>query len=212
MNRTAKLRGFTLIELLVVIAIIAILAGLIVANINNPFDAVKRNKTRAMFSQLETGINQYHQDYGQIPIFASGGNPAFVNEATTNFIEILTGRPRTATGNLGAFPASVNPRRVQYFNFDNSMILDDMGEPSYANGLVVDGFGNIEIRMNFDTNGNGFINFTGDQGVTRSMSPGGPPEGEILSPASSSLNNVRKIVTFHSAGRGRTQNDVITSW
>jgi len=196
----------------VVIAIIGILAGLIVANINNPFDAVKRNKTRAMFSQLEAGINQYHQDYGQIPQFASGGNPAFVNDATTNFIEILTGRPRTASGNLSAYAASVNPRRSQYFNFDNSMILDAMGEPSYSAGLIVDGFGNIQIRMNFDTNGNGFINFTGDQGVVRSMSPGGPPEGDMLSPSSNDMNNVRKIVTFHSAGRGRTQNDIVRSW
>lgn len=60
-----KSKGFTLIELLVVIAIIAILASLIVINLNTRRQASATNALQKTAEQIVTSSNLYHDDHPQ---------------------------------------------------------------------------------------------------------------------------------------------------
>jgi len=60
-------RGFTLIELLVVISIIAVLAAAGFAAGMAAINRAKRVSCLAVANALETGVNQFYNEYGRLP-------------------------------------------------------------------------------------------------------------------------------------------------
>lgn len=62
-----KKLGFTIIELIVVIAIIAILASIVVANVNGVREKAKIAKAKAELKHLQTAVEMYYVDHGAYP-------------------------------------------------------------------------------------------------------------------------------------------------
>ncbi len=82
--------GFTLIELLVVIAIIAVLAAAGFAGGMAAINRAKRLTCQSAATALESGINQFYQEYGRLPDVGETCNTS--NGQGVQLVTILLGK------------------------------------------------------------------------------------------------------------------------
>jgi len=144
-------RAFTLIELLTVIAIIGILAAIIIPAVGAVRDNAIKTKTRAMYGQWITALEQFRQEYGYIPSFTP-----FPGSESDEFYLTLTGTGGTE-----------NTRNISFYSFPGDAL-----EGSEGSRIIVDAFGNPNIGMGRDTNRDGRIN-------EFSSTEGAPAENEV---------------------------------
>lgn len=62
-----KRRGFTLIELMTVVTVLAILLTIVVTTATGSIQSSRAQRTQAMCTLLETGLETYKQQYGKFP-------------------------------------------------------------------------------------------------------------------------------------------------
>lgn len=159
--------GFTLVELLTVIAIIGILAGVLFPAIGGIRKRATRATSQAAFSQLANGILKYKQTYGFYPDIATSagtyttasdtkhllnGNPAYCH----NLIKAVSGKQVTGAALAAADRNRFNRNAEEFYAFAKEDYFD-LTAATAGNPVLIDRFGNHNIRLIFDTDNNGSI-------------------------------------------------------
>ena len=201
-------RAFTLVELLTVIAVLGILAAILVPVVGRAQESARRARVKTQFAQWTVAIEGFRAEYGYYPNFATGTAaplPAAcrVNEVPGLFVQTLTGRRADGAAPDLARALAANPRRVAFLNF----AADELG--AGANPPVCDAFGNTDIVVLVDRDGDGLI-----------VAPNPLPTvtaaetGRTLTPDAAAFpaGGVRAGVVFYSAGAGRNAEDIVCSW
>lgn len=191
-------RAFTLIELLTVMAVIAILAAILIPTVSSVRGSANKAKTRAQFSQWASAMELFRQEYGYYPSIDGHGNRKV---DTDRFAVALTGRGLdggTASDLLG------NRKRIAFYSLSAGE-LDSDGE------RLVDAFGNTDIAVLVDRNGDGRIGGPGAPASETVVGVSAAGSTVVLTPAMPE-GGLRVGVIFYSAGQGRNETDLVTSW
>lgn len=243
-------RGFTLIELLTVIAIIGILTAITIPVVGGVRDAAKKTKTKVQFTQWTAAIRSFKSDYGYYPRFqgtTAAGNHRVNGRLTATgtsmagndylFQELLSGKPAKPKAGGGfdfesnekPITESGNPqnkKRIELVKFDISELVP-IGTGTTKDNALQDAFGNVEIAVIVDLNGDGFINandlISGTQFPAldafegRGTLTSNTVRDRILA-SDPNQNGVRAEVIFYSPGKGNrsggnvSESDAVWSW
>jgi type II secretory pathway pseudopilin PulG len=190
-----------LVELLTVIAIIGLLAAILIPSAASVRISARRAKTKVQFSQLASAMEQFRQEYGYYPAI-DGGSGGKVEPAV--FAGALTGRALDGSAITLAAQLAGNSKRIAFYT-------PAEGELNEARTALVDAFGNADIAVLYDQNGDGWI--TGADGAFPAVAGTGGnvallPDSQDLNPAT----GIRAGVLFYSAGRGVSPGDLVLSW
>lgn len=172
--KLAKRDGFTLIELLTVIAIIGILAAIVIPATGIVRERASAAKTRSQYNNYLTAIEQFKGTYGYYPRFESGGTTTgdYIFEfdgdpaKTRSFVETLSGRPFGGSSSLSEYADKANKNRKEFM----SIAEGELSEDEEGSRVIVDAFGNTDIRIAIDTDNNGVVE----------IAAGDSPTGEAL--------------------------------
>jgi prepilin-type N-terminal cleavage/methylation domain-containing protein len=213
-NQPACPRGFTIVELLAVVSIIALLSGLLLPTLGAAKSAALRAKTRVQFSQWTAALEQFRQEYGYYPAVATGGRLATAAD-TAKFVRTLSGRNLDGSPIASAADLNGNTKRIAFLAF----AAGDLFDPDHPDGgidydgdeLLQDAFGNTEIGLLIDRNGDGFVR-PADDGPAASVAA--VQTGLSFAPGETDLPaaGVQTGILIYSAGRGSSQADMILSW
>ena len=195
--------GFTLIELLTVIAIIGILAAIIIPSVSAVRNSAIKAKTKAQFGQWSVSMALFKQEYGYYPPIRTGNK---VNSDA--FFAALTGKTHS-----GGTPADFfgNTKRLSFYSAAESDV-SSIAKGDAADGLLKDAFGNTDIAVFIDTNGDGLVSDADTPALRYEPVAVG---GTSLTPDSSHFvpaTGIRNGILFYSAGKGTSASDIVTSW
>ena len=156
-------RGFTLIELLTVIAIIGIMAGMLFPAINAVRRKSKIATSQSTFSQWCTAVNRYKSVYGSYPNIGTKYDTSvdslhkLDDTATTlKFVKSLSAKLPSGSALSLADRTAFNRNAEEFCAFSK----EDYAFYSTSidtTTLLVDKFGNYNIRVIFDTDSSGSI-------------------------------------------------------
>lgn len=190
--RTRQL-GFTLVELLTVIAIVGILTAILIPTTSSARISARRAKTKVVFSQWASAMELFRQEYGFYP--AIDGGTGKIDSGL--FAAALTGRSLNGSS-ADTNQLLGNSRRISFYAITES----ELNETRTA---LVDAFGNTEIAVLYDSNGDGLI--TSADGAANAVNGFAPSLSDLDLSA-----GIRARVIFYSAGNGANAGDLVFSW
>lgn len=188
---------------------IAILAALLVPAAGAAREAALRAKSRARFAQWIAAIEAFRGEYGHYPAFPGGkinggsGAGGAIAPEDTLFREVLTGRGtgagsppafQSSEGNLtSGTPRALNPKRTTFYTF----AADEIS----AGGCATDAFGNTDLTVLVDADGDGVIPAAEILAAATRVRPSG---GDAAAPGAGDVpaDGVRASVVVFSAGAG----------
>lgn len=227
--------AFTLIELLTVIAIIGILAAITIPVVGGVRDNAKKTKTRMQFSNWTQAILGFKADYGYLPRFPDNRVNGGLDHDETSmadddylFRELLTGQGTKAVASGMEFQSDEketskrqNKKRRAYITFGAGDLTSTAASAGdLVDGALKDAFGNVEIAVIVDRNGDGFVNNQDLIGTTNYIEvTANGNRGKVLragdtgitkyfEAADPSGRGVRAEVVFYSAGKGTNSGDI----
>jgi prepilin-type N-terminal cleavage/methylation domain-containing protein len=213
--------AFTLLELLAVVAIIAILAAIVIPTTAAVRLSALRARSRVQFVQWALAVELFREEYGAYPALPAS---AKVNAGATAglsgvhpFHDLLAGRRRDGSAlpevagpavEGAAPPEAQNVRRVSFVRFAaGDLFGSDAPTPTEA-GLLHDAFGNTDLVVLVDRNGDGWIN-AADYLAWPAVSPPDAP-ARRLGPAEPIGIGIRAGVLLYGAPPGAfTAEDLI---
>jgi prepilin-type N-terminal cleavage/methylation domain-containing protein len=151
--------GFTLIELLTVIAIIGILSAALFPAIRGVRKKAQQSAATTAFTQWAGGITRYKQVNGFYPNIGTAYDSSkdsihLLEDPATNlkFVKTMSGRLPTGTALSTADRKALNKTGEEFCSFGK----DDFEDPAALTdtSMLVDRFGNRNIRVIFDTDNN----------------------------------------------------------
>jgi prepilin-type N-terminal cleavage/methylation domain-containing protein len=156
-------RGFTLIELLTVIAIIGIMAGMLFPAINAVRRKSKIATSQSTFSQWCTAVNRYKSVYGSYPNIGTKYDTSVdslhkLDDTATalKFVKSLSAKLPSGSALISTDRTTFNRNAEEFCAFskeDYAFYSTNIDTTT----LLVDKFGNYNIRVIFDTDSSGSI-------------------------------------------------------
>lgn len=153
-------KAFTLVELMIVIAIIGVLASLLLPMITGAQSATYKTKTKTLISTMVGGLTRYKDEYGSFPDFLLEKERVNLDDAknSENFVRAMTGRNPDGSPMSNADRMSFNKNKKRYLDFDDSNLVEKKNRTTnLAEWKVVDAFGNPNIYICVDGDGDGII-------------------------------------------------------
>lgn len=211
--------GFTLVELLTVIAVIGILGAIIIPTVSSVRTSARKASTRAFFSQVISGIEQFKTEYRYFPDLSSGTsqNPdnLKLNEGLDWLLHAMAGRRLDGTTDATRLREAGNIRSIQFLNIPDNHI-------DRTSGRVIDSFGNSDIVLVMDVDRTDVTNDPGYDGLIKvpnfsvqaGLNPAGPNlrTAEGLLDANDVQRRIRTNVLLYSPGAGNDDTDIVKSW
>jgi prepilin-type N-terminal cleavage/methylation domain-containing protein len=207
---THKNKAFTLIELLTVIAVVGILAAIIIPTVGSVRTSAKKAKTKVQFSQLVQAFELFKQEYGFYPNIGErtdGKNYVALDDvnSTKKLAGALAGKKPdgnplgTADDYDGEKALCGNRKKLSFYSFATDDFLKNNNNYYYQ-----DSFGNTEIFILCDANGDGVIK-KADDGTPAMVKAkeGGSGSGtakDEFTPALSDTDVIRASILIYSAG------------
>ncbi|MBM3873631.1 MAG: prepilin-type N-terminal cleavage/methylation domain-containing protein [Verrucomicrobia bacterium] len=193
----ARPPAFSLIELLLVLAVVAVLGGLALPAGRRALEFGRVVRTQALFAQWRAALEGYRAEYGAYPEIAAGG--LLESELLAG---ALTGRDSLGREAL-ADGLNGNLRRLRFLEPAASDWLR-LDAPA-TRAVVVDAFGNSDIAVLYDRDGDGWIR--GEEAVLPPLRPGNAREGfgEPITLAGAGTlrdSGVRARIAFVTVGAG----------
>ena len=175
-------KAFTIIELITVIAIGAVLMSMVLPLAQGARRQYLIADTKARFHRYTLAIEQFRAEYGAYPTLDGNpltvaSSPIDVNAFAECFVELMTGNAVGGGAMSNTTAEGQNTKALSFLHFNNNELT--------AEGKLQDSFGQTNIQLFYDTDGNGFLD---------------------------GLSNVRGSVGWRSNGNGNGGGEIITSW
>ncbi len=150
-------KAFTLVELLIVITIIGVLVGLIMPAITGGQISALKTTSLTFLRSMGTAATMYNEEYGYWPDFLVEKDRVNLNDDDNSekCLKSLTGKDGNGVNLSPADRKLYNRKGRSFITFNVQNLSQKNAESPWK---IVDSFGNPNIYICVDTDGDGFIN------------------------------------------------------